>query len=84
MKLILWEDKSESWAFRPPPLIVKEEGSVLEFHDYTRGLGLEIGDRIHYHTSVGTTQFEVTEVHPANLPNYPPDLNLVTARKKET
>jgi hypothetical protein len=84
LKIILWQDGSENWAFRPPPLVVKEEGTVLQFHDQPKMYDLEIGDSIHYKTGLGTVEFRVSEIVPAGLPDYPPELNLVTARKKES
>lgn len=82
MRLNMWSDIAGP-AFRPPPLVVKEEGTVLEFHDYPKMYNMEVGDLINYQTGLGTVQFRVESVVPANLPDYPPDLNLVTARKKD-
>lgn len=82
VKLIGWSDVGAE-ARRPPPLSVKEEGSVLQFHDYPYMYGLEVGDQIHYQTGLGVVVFTVAEVQPADLPLYPPEMNLVTAKKLE-
>jgi hypothetical protein len=82
MRIFGWSDLGEP-MFRPPPLVVKEEGTVLEFHDHPMVYGMEVGDSIHYRTGLSVVIFRVTEVRPAELKNYSPELKLVTARKKE-
>ena len=82
-KIVGWSE-IDGLVFRPPPHVVKEEGEVLEFHDMPQMYGLETGDLIQYKTGLGIVTFRVAEVRPADLKDYPPELNLVTARKKES
>lgn len=83
MRIHRWSDVAGP-AFRPPPLLVKEEGSVLELHDHPRMYDMQVGDIIRYQTSLGTAEFRVDEVRPAELMDYPLNLNLVTAKKTES
>ncbi len=81
MMLHYWSD-IDGPAFKPPPLVVKEEGAVLEFHDHPQMYNFEVGDQIHYHTRLGTTPFFITEVVPADLKDYPKEMRKVTAKKR--
>lgn len=81
MRITLWSE-IQGAAFKPPPVVMKEEGKILEFHDYPYAYDMQVGDEIRYQTSLGTASFVVTEVRPAELPEYPPELNLVTATRK--
>lgn len=83
MRIHSWSDIA-SPALRPPPLLVKEEGSVLEFHDYPRMYDMQVGDIILYQAGLSTVKFRVAEVRPAGLIDYPPEMNLVTAKKEAT
>lgn len=74
-KLFLWEDTSA------PPLIVREDGDVIVFHDYPELWNFQVNDQIQYKTRIAVMYFRIEKVEPANELNYPPSMRKVTARK---
>ena len=74
-KIFLWEDVSV------PPLVVKENGNVILFHDYPELWNFHVNDQIHYKTRMGVSIFQVEKVEPARELNYPERMRKVTARK---
>lgn len=82
MRIHGWSDV-EGLPFRPPPHVMKEEGSVLEFHDYPQMYDMQVGDIILYKTGLATVEFQIAEVRPADLADYPTEMTLVTAKKKD-
>lgn len=59
------------------------EAGELTFYDYPEIWDLQVGDLIQYRTSLMKTKlYEVTEVKPAMLKQFPDRMKKVTAREK--
>jgi hypothetical protein len=74
-----WTDRRRS-PFQAPSHWIDEDGDLC-FHDYPALYAMKIGDYIQYNTALDIGVFEVYYVGPADIPNFPPEMRLVKARR---
>lgn len=73
--------KTHGWTDdQAPDFALTDDGNLI-FHSHPDMYNYVVGDVIEYKTRLGATHFEIIFVEKANLKDYDPDLQRITAKK---
>jgi hypothetical protein len=71
------------WTENVAPVLTEYENCIL-FYDYPGMWNFQPGDEIKLWKDGNDLNYIVTDVQPANLEDYAPELNIVTAEEKQS